>query len=392
MQLKNDDDFVSNIGTFDGTHADMTPVGDLSSELSFTVTVPTAGEYSLTVNYASGEEVGTGRWLQVAVGNLDVEQRYFDDMLTLTETKTTFTDSDAMIVSLEAGENIIRLMNHRRQENTLNSYAALLEGLSAADPNHEIALSICEWGKTQPQHWGYKVGDSWRILNDITFNVGSDGDPGKAVWSDDYTASITSQYNKNVIMDEFAGLDKGWNDPDMLVIGMNGVTQTMNETHMSMWCMMNSPLMLGMDLRKVEKGDDIWKIISNKALIDLNQDALGIQAKRIYSTLDQDNPDTAYIRDNNRFDIIAKPLSNGDVALSFYNLKDELDQDEHKVDVDRIISYIGEKMVNADQFKNATSYTVTDLWTNDQTENTTGEFAVKDVAGHDNVTIRVSVN
>lgn len=390
--IKNDDDFVSNIGTFDGTHADMTPVGDLSSELAFTVTVPTAGEYSLTVNYASGEEVGTGRWLQVAVGNLDVEQRYFDDMLTLTETKTTFTDSDAIIVSLEAGENIIRLMNHRRQENTLNSYAALLEGLNAADPNHEIALSICEWGKTQPQHWGYKVGDSWRILNDITFNVGSDGDAGKAVWSDDYTASITSQYNKNVIMDEFAGLDKGWNDPDMLVIGMNGVTQTMNETHMSMWCMMNSPLMLGMDLRKVEKGDDIWKIISNKALIDLNQDALGIQAKRIYTTLDQDNPDTAYIRDNNRFDIIAKPLSNGDVALSFYNLKDELDQDEHKVDVDRIISYIGEKMVNADQFKNATSYTVTDLWTNDQTENATGVFEVKDLAAHDNVTIRVSAN
>lgn len=390
--VKSNDDFVSNIGTFDGTHADMTPVGDLSSELAFTINVPTAGEYSISVNYASAEEVGTGRWLQLAVGHLDVEKRYFDQMLPLTETKTTFTDSEAITVSLTEGENIIRLMNHRRQENTLNSYAALLEGLNAADPNHEIVLSICEWGKTQPQHWGYKVGDSWRILNDITFNVGSDGDPGKAVWSDDYTASITSQYNKNVIMDEFAGLDKGWNDPDMLVIGMNGITETMNETHMAMWCMMNAPLMLGLDLRRVEKGDDIWKIISNEALIGLNQDPLGIQAKRIYCSLDQDNPDTAYIKDNNRFDIIAKPLANGDVALSFINLHDEDEAKEHSVDVNRVIDYIGEKMVDVDRFKNATCYTVTDLWTNKQTENTTGVFAVKGLAAYDNTTIRVTPN
>ena len=390
--IKNDDNFVSNIGTYDGTHANVTPVGDLSSELAFTVNAPVAGEYSVSVNFASSEEPGTGRWLQVAVGNEEVETRYFDDMLPLTDTKTSFTDSEAITVSLEAGENIIRIMNHRRQENTLNSYAALLEGLNAADPNHEIVLSICEWGKTQPQHWGYKVGDSWRILNDITFNVGSDGDVGKAVWSDDYTASITSQYNKNVIMDEFAGLDKGWNDPDMLVIGMNGVTQTMNETHMAMWCMMNSPLMLGMDLRKVEKGDDIWNIISNKALIDLNQDALGIQAKRVYSTLEQENPDTAYIKDNNRFDIIAKPLSNGDVALSFINLNDELEANEHSVDVNRIIDFIGDKMVNADQFKNATSYTMTDLWTDETTTNTSGVFSVNEVAAYDNMTFRVTPN
>ena len=46
-------------------------------------------------------------------------------------------------------------------------------------------------------------------------------------------------------MDGFAGIDKGWNDPDMLMIGMNGLDMTMNRTHMTMWCMMNAPLMLG---------------------------------------------------------------------------------------------------------------------------------------------------
>ena len=125
--VKNEADFVSNIGTFDGTHADMTPVGELSSELSFTVTVSKTGDYRMTVNYASAEEVGTGRWLQVAVGPLASEKRYLDKLLPLTETKTTFTDSEEIIISLSEGENTIRLMNHRRQENTLHSYAALLD-------------------------------------------------------------------------------------------------------------------------------------------------------------------------------------------------------------------------------------------------------------------------
>ncbi|NMA90281.1 MAG: alpha-galactosidase [Amphibacillus sp.] len=390
--VKSEDDYVTNIGTFDGTHGDVTPIGELWSELAFTVDVPEAGEYAITVNYASGEEVGTGRWLQLAVGNIENEVRYFDDLLPLTETKISFINSEEIIVSLAKGENVIRLMNHRRQENTLNSYAAFLEGLNAADPNHEIVLSICEWGKTHPHHWGYKVGDSWRILNDITFNVGSDGDPGKAVWSDDYTASITSQYNKAVIMDEFAGLDKGWNDPDMLVIGMDGLTQTMNETHMAMWCMMNAPLMLGMDLRRVKKGDEIWNIIANKELIQLNQDPLGIQAKRIYCSIDQENPDTVYVKDNNRVDILAKPLANGDIALSFINLSDKLESNVHQVDVELIIKYIGDKMVNADQFKNARNFTVTDLWTGNQETNDNGIFSVKDLNAHDNLTVRVTPN
>ncbi len=383
-------DYVSNIGTFDGTNVGITPAGDRWCELQFTVDAPAAGEYAITANYASGEEVGTGRWLQLAVGNADNETRFFDDMLPLTESTTYFTDSQEITVSLDEGENFIRLMNHRRQENTLNSYAALLDGLNKADPDHDVVLSICEWGKTQPHNWGYKVGDSWRILNDITFSVGSDGNPGSAAWSSNNTASITSQYNKAVIMDEFAGLDKGWNDPDMLVIGMDGITNTMSKTHMTMWCMMNSPIMLGMDLRRVTRGDELWQIIANKGVIALNQDALGVQAKRIYCSADNSNPDTAYITNNNRVDILVKPLANGDIALSFINLSDSRDGKEYSVDVRRIIDYIGHKMVNADEFQNAVSYYITDLWTGEDTTNTSRTFSVAGIDAYDNVTLRVS--
>ena len=380
------DDYATYIGTYDGTGVEASPVGEMSSELVFTVAVPCSGDYTIYVTYATGEEIGCGSWLQLATA----DTLLFDDIVPATESTTSFTESEGIPVTLTEGTNRLRVMNHRRQENTLTSYAAFLDGLNKAKPDHDIIFSICEWGKTQPQNWGYKVGDSWRILNDITFCVGADGDPGKCTWTDENTTSITSQYNKCVIMDEFAGLDKGWNDPDMLVVGMNGLTDAMNRTHMAMWCMMNSPLMLGLDLRRVTKGDFLYNIIANKELIALNQDALGVQAKRIYTSIETDSPDTEYSKDNNRFDVLAKPLSDGSVALCFINLSEDTWADTVSIRTEDIVKMIGSKMKNAQTFGDAASYTVTDLWTGETSSNTTGVFEVSGLEAHGNVTIRVT--
>jgi alpha-galactosidase len=286
-------------------------------------------------------------------------------------------------------------MNHRRQENTLCSYAAMLEGLNQAKPDHGVLLSLCEWGKTQPQNWGYKVGNSWRILNDITFRVGRDGDPGFGEWTDPGTPSVTSQYNKAVIMDEFSGLDKGWNDPDMLMVGMNGITTQMSQTHFTMWCMMNSPLMLGLDLRRVTKEDELFNIIANQDLISLNQDALGIQAKRIFTTAtkaDKDapvtSPDKAYITDCNRVDILAKPLADDSLALSFFNLSKEKQSGIFSVDLELIKKFLGSKV--AAKFYNASAFQVKNLWTGEITENNNGIFSTKSLEGCGNLTIRIT--
>lgn len=383
------EDYVTNIGTFDGTGPVPSPVGEQSSELEFHVCVPKAGTYSVYVTYATGQEAGVGTWLQIAVGKQEQSHVYYDDFLPETETTETFCESEGISVVFGAGENCLRLMNHRRQENTLDSYATLLEGLNAAKPDHDIILSICEWGKTQPQNWGYKVGDSWRILNDITFRVGSDGDPGVGAWTDGYTTSVTSQYNKAVIMDELSGLDKGWNDPDMLMVGMNGLTDVMNQTHFTMWCMMNAPLMLGLDLRHVKKGDTLWKIIANKELIALNQDALGIQAKRVYCSLAQDEPDVSYVTNNDRVDILAKPLKDGSMAISFVNMSEE-EKGAYSVTVEQLVKMLGHKMVNKDLFVNAGEYRVVDLWTGEVSVNTTGNFGVEKLQACGNFTVRVT--
>ncbi len=373
------DDYVTGLGTYDGTGPAHTPIDERSSELLFGIEVEEAGNYKLYVNYATGKEEGVGSWLQVGTG----DKLVFDEFLPETDSPETFVWSEAIDITLSSGKNIIRIMNHRRQENTLHSYATFLKGLNEAKPDHDIRLSICEWGKTQPQNWGYKVGDSWRILNDITFNVGDDGNNGACRWKDDYTPSITSQYNKAVIMDEFAGLDKGWNDPDMLVVGMDGVDNTMARTHMALWCMMNSPLMLGMDLRRVSKGDEMYEIIANADLIALNQDSLGIQAKRIYCSLADFNPDTTYVRDIDRVDILAKPLSDNSVAICFVNVSEEDKASEYSIDVETIVKAIGDKMVDKDAFATANSYAVKDLWTKEITNCTDGIIKASGLKAHD---------
>ena len=377
---------VGSIGTEDGTGPGTTPIGVKSGELIFDIDVEEAGEYELEIEYAADTLEGQGSWLQVATDKI-----FFDGFVPKTPSGVIFGKFGGIKIELGKGRNRLRLMNHRRQENTLRSYATLLEEFMKIDPDKDLVLSICEWGKTQPQNWAYKVGDSWRILNDITFRVGSDGKPCHGEWEDDYTTSICSQYDKAVIMDEFAGLDKGWNDPDMMIIGAEGLDLTQNRTHMAMWCMMNSPLILGLDLRKVVEGDDIHKIIANKDLVALNQDPLGVQAKRIYCSIPGDyEPDTAYIRDNERADIIAKPLADGSVALSFINLSSKTPKTGLKTDVKTILGKIGDKLPGRDAFENAKSFKVKDLWSGEVTENTVGVFEAGEVAPCDNVTVRIT--
>ena len=387
VKVDDNKEYVFGIGTLDGTNTGTSPVGVRSGELVFEVESDSEKTVDLQVEYASGREVGIGEWLQVAVGTGETAEYFYDDLLTPTKDKDTFIVSAPIGICLKAGKNKIRIMNHRRQENTLDSYAAMLEGLNKAKPDHEVVLSMCEWGKTHPQNWAYKVGDSWRILNDITFRVGSDGNPGFGAWFDKGTPSVTSQYNKAVVMDEFAGLDKGWNDPDMLMIGMDGLTLVQNKTHFTMWCMMNSPLMLGLDLRRVSVGDELYKIIANGEMIALNQDALGVQAKRIVTTYDcgSEAPDKAYIEDINRVDVLAKPLADGGIAISFINVSEEKWAGCVSVSVSQIEKAFGKKLVSSNKF------TVKDLWTGEEWENETGIFEISELDACDNMTWKVKI-
>ena len=79
----------------------------------------------------------------------------------------------------------------------------------------------------------------------------------------------------------------GWNDLDMLVVGLKGKGQIAGtgmsfieyQTHMSLWCMACSPLIIGCDVRKLDS--DTVSLLMNREVLAVNQDSLGIPAKRV---------------------------------------------------------------------------------------------------------------
>jgi alpha-galactosidase len=111
----------------------------------------------------------------------------------------------------------------------------------------------------------------------------------------------------------------GWNDPDMLVVGHVGpgwsaplqparLSPTEQYFHLSMWAMLNAPLLIGADLTKLD--DFTLALLTNAELIDIHQDALGRQA-RLVSANDADGTE-----------VWSRPLSNGDRAVALVNVGD----------------------------------------------------------------------
>jgi alpha-galactosidase len=69
-----------------------------------------------------------------------------------------------------------------------------------------------------------------------------------------------------------------WNDPDMLVVGDQGLTVEEQKVHFALWCLMSAPLMLGNDPRKME--DYEREILLNPECLAVDQDSTE-QGRRI---------------------------------------------------------------------------------------------------------------
>ncbi|EYU28210.1 hypothetical protein MIMGU_mgv1a025145mg [Erythranthe guttata] len=125
-----------------------------------------------------------------------------------------------------------------------------------------IFFNLCEWGDMHPALWGYTVGNSWRTTNDIS----------------DTWESMVSRADQNEVYADFAR-PGGWNDPDMLEVGNGGMTKNEYIVHFSIWAISKSPLVIGCDVRNISK--ETMEIIANKEVIAVNQDKLGVQAKKV---------------------------------------------------------------------------------------------------------------
>ncbi len=263
------------------------------------VIVPESGEYILTVIV---RKLGKyEKHLDILVNGTDI---YRTD---LPGTKSHTPDGKHQIkVKLNEGNNTIKLFNSvaSKQDSAAIQYSVMGNELKRATKEYSekngceekpIVFSICEWGRNFPWQWGSKAGNLWRTTPDIM-----------PKW-----LSILGIYEFNVLLYKYSGIGS-WNDPDMLEVGNGNLTFEENKSHFTLWCMMAAPLILGNDVRKFIKSDGsvdvdnpVYKILTNKKLIAIDQDKLGIQCRRVKS--------------NGAEDILVKPLENGDFAVCLFN-------------------------------------------------------------------------
>ncbi len=178
--------------------------------------------------------------------------------------------------------------------NAFGAFSTMRDAIYAA--GRPILFNLCEWGNNNPWLWGRDIGHQWRISGDIAPCF--DCEVNHGTYSDWGVMRIV--YMREGIR-TYAGPDH-WNDFDMMEVG-NGMSASEDRTHFSMWCMLASPLIAGNDIRKMS--NETRNILTNREVIAVNQDSLGIQAFRYE------------VRDS--IEIWAKPLAHGDWAICFLN-------------------------------------------------------------------------
>ncbi|MBP9005262.1 MAG: glycoside hydrolase family 27 protein [Candidatus Marinimicrobia bacterium] len=244
--------------------------------------------------------------------------------------------------------------------NAEGAYLTMRDALFAA--GRPIVFSICEWGDNRPWEWGKDIGHLWRTTGDITAIF--DGQEGHGTWNSWGVLQILDM-RENIR--QYAGPDH-WNDPDMLEVG-NGMTIAEDRAHFSLWCIQAAPLIAGNDLR--DMSPEVIDILTNKELIAIDQDPLGIQGFKYL------------VKDN--WEVWAKPLDKGDLALCFLNrtlepVKVDLDWKKYPVKDDEFHYYY---LFNENEYK------IRDLWLKKEIGTTAKPFSTQ-IGAHDVIVLRLS--
>jgi alpha-galactosidase len=184
------------------------------------------------------------------------------------------------------GVDLLKYDNcYNEQRPTVERFTAMGKALEAS--GRDIVYSICEWGDTQPWRWAGKAGGHyWRTSGDITDSWGA------------VMAIIDSQQGST----PYSG-PHGWNDPDMLEVGNGGMTTQEYRAHVSLWAVLNAPLIAGNDLRRMDATTQ--NLLTNPEVIAVDQDWAGQQGAKLTDVGD--------------LEIWAKPMSSGGVAVVLLN-------------------------------------------------------------------------
>jgi alpha-galactosidase len=182
-----------------------------------------------------------------------------------------------------------------------------------------------------------KLANCWRTSGDIRDNWQSMSSKG---FGQDKWAPYQSQGH--------------WNDPDMLVVGYvggwggrapkpSGLTPDELYTHITLWCLVSSPLLIGCDMERLD--EFTFNLLSNDEVLAVSQDSLGTQALTIAK--------------NGDARVLAKDLDDGSKAVGLFNTSSNA---------------VTTVTVNWSDLKLSGKQTVRDLWRQKDLGNFTGKF------------------
>lgn len=183
----------------------------------------------------------------------------------------------------------------------------------------DIVLSICTGAKIEHVEAYKKWSNMWRGAADT-----------QDTWNN---ILITGFYAEDINRGENwrPHISPGnWYDLDMLALGQQFDTKesttpcklTPEEqiTHMSYWALYPSPIFLSCNLANMD--DFTLRLFGNEEIIAVNQDRLGKPAVRV-KEMKQQSLSSATLHDNR---VHARPLSDGSLAVGFFNLHDHEDE------------------------------------------------------------------
>lgn len=169
-----------------------------------------------------------------------------------------------------------------------------------------IVYHACHCGWADIWTWAADLGvNHWRIGQDISDDFDYPGH------REQYYFDVLDMLDRGAALGQYAGPGH-WNDFDMLIVGLNGRSRELvgagasdveYRTHFSLWAMLDSPLLVGADVRQLDATS--LATLTNPEIIQLNQDPAGRSARKV--------------RDDGDLQVYAKELANGDVAVALLN-------------------------------------------------------------------------
>jgi alpha-galactosidase len=244
--------------------------------------------------------------------------------------------------------------------NAKGAYITMRDALFTA--GRPIVFSLCEWGDNQPWEWGAAVGHLWRTTGDIynCFDCIKDHGTWKS-WG------VMQILDKQEGLRKYAGPDH-WNDPDMMEVG-NGMSVNEDRAHFSMWCILAAPLIAGNNISTMS--DDVKNILTDKDVIAIDQDRLGIQGFK-YSSEDS-------------IEVWFKPLDNDDWAMCILNRDSQSQNISFDWKNENVIDELSGKVTD---FKSI-NYKIKDLWSKKEI-GTTKNILSAEIPGHDVLMLRLT--